>query len=62
MYAIRSYYGQVNIAAGLILAVGNMVGAWFGAHFTVKGGARYVRYVLIGAMLIVILNLFGVFN
>lgn len=59
---IYFYHSQVNIAAGLILAVGNMVGAWFGAHFTVKGGARYVRYVLIGAMLIVILNLFGVFN
>lgn len=59
---IYLYHGQVNIVAGLILAVGNMIGAWFGAHFTIKGGAKYVRYVLIGAMVIVILNLFGVFN
>ena len=56
------YHGQVNIVAGLILAVGNMMGAWLGAHFTIKGGAKYVRYVLILALVIVILNLFGVFS
>lgn len=56
------YNKQVDMVAGLILAAGNMFGAWLGAHFTVKGGARYVRYVLIGAMVIVILNLFGVFG
>lgn len=57
---IYFFHGQVDIVAGLILAVGNMLGAWLGAHFTVKGGAKYVRYVLIAAMVIVILNLFGV--
>ena len=56
------YHKQVDITAGLILAAGNMAGAWLGAHFTVKGGAKYVRYVLILALLIVILNLFGVFG
>lgn len=56
------YHKQVDITAGLILAVGNMGGAWLGAHFTVKGGAKYVRYVLMFAMIIVILNLFGVFG
>ncbi|MBN1821894.1 MAG: sulfite exporter TauE/SafE family protein [Prolixibacteraceae bacterium] len=56
------FNGQVDLKAGLILAAGNMVGAWAGAHFTIKGGARYVRYVLIFAMVIVILKLFGVFG
>jgi len=56
------YHGQVDILAGLILAAGNMFGAWLGAHFAVKGGAKYVRYVLIFAMIIVILNLFGLFG
>ncbi|WP_347841354.1 sulfite exporter TauE/SafE family protein [uncultured Draconibacterium sp.] len=55
------FHKQVDIVAGLILAAGNMFGAWLGANFTVKGGAKYVRYVLIFAMVIVILNLFGVF-
>lgn len=53
---------QVDITAGLILAAGNMCGAWLGAHFAVKGGAKYIRYVLIAALIIVILNLFGVFG
>jgi uncharacterized membrane protein YfcA len=56
------YHKQVDITAGLILAAGNMGGAWLGAHFTVKGGAKYVRYVLMLALVIVILNLFGVFS
>lgn len=56
------FHRQADIVAGLILAAGNMVGAWLGANFTVKGGAKYVRYVLILALVIVILNLFGVFG
>ena len=56
------YHKQVDITAGLILAGGNMAGAWLGAHFTIKGGAKYVRYVLIAALIIVILNLFGIFG
>lgn len=52
------YHKQVDIVAGLVLAAGNMIGAWIGVHFQVKGGAKYVRYVLIFAMVIVILNLF----
>ena len=55
------YHKQVDLVAGLVLAAGNMIGAWFGVHFQVKGGAKYVRYVLILAMVIVILNLFGAF-
>mgnify|MGYP002277474070 CR=1 FL=1 len=52
---------QVDITAGLILAAGNMLGAWLGVRFAVKKGAKYVRYVLIFAMFVVILNLFGLF-
>jgi len=58
---IFMYYQQIDWLAGLILAVGNAVGAWIGVHFTIRGGARYVRIVLILALVIVILNLFGVF-
>ena len=61
-FGIFIYHGQVNFAAGLILAAGNMLGAWLGVHFSVKGGAKYVRYILILALIIVILNLFGVFG
>lgn len=56
------YHKQVDIVAGLILAAGNMGGAWLGVHFQIKGGAKYVRYVLIAMLVVVILNLFGVFG
>ena len=60
--AIFIYNKQVDILAGLILAAGNMLGAWVGANFLVKKGAKYVRYILIAALVIVILNLFEVFG
>ncbi len=60
--AIFIYNKQADILAGLVLAAGNMLGAWVGASFLVKKGAKYVRYILIAALLIVILNLFGVFG
>ena len=60
--AIFIYNKQVDILAGLILAAGNMLGAWIGANFLVKNGAKYVRYILIAALVIVILNLFEVFG
>lgn len=61
-FGIFIVHKQVDFTAGLILAAGNMTGAWIGATFAVKGGTKYVRYVLIAALFIVILNLFGVFN
>lgn len=60
--AIFMFHGQVDWLAGIVLAAGNMIGAWLGVHFSVKGGAKYIRYVLILALVIVILNLFGVFG
>lgn len=56
--AIFIFHQQVDWLFGLILAAGNMLGAWAGAHFTMRGGAKYVRWVLIVAMLIVTVKLF----
>ena len=36
---------------GLVLAVGNMTGAWIGAKIAVKGGAALIRYVVLVAIL-----------
>lgn len=55
------WYGQVNVLAGIFLAIGSIIGAWLGAHFMVKNGVKYVRYVLLVAMVLVILHLFGAF-
>lgn len=55
------WHGQVDVLAGIFLAIGSITGAWLGAHFMVKSGAKYVRYVLLVAMVLVILHLFGAF-
>jgi uncharacterized membrane protein YfcA len=40
---------QVDLVAGLVLACGNMTGAYVAARLAVKKGAAWVRWVLIGA-------------
>jgi uncharacterized protein len=52
---------QANVAIGLILGCGSMIGAWLGAKFTIRGGAVYVRYFLIVALVAMILKLAGLF-
>lgn len=54
-------YGLIDWQTGLILSCGNMLGAWIGAHFSVKWGARYIRYLLLIALIVVALKLFGIF-
>lgn len=57
------FYGkQIHLLSGLILAAGSMAGAWGGAHFTIRGGSKYVRYFLIVTLILMILKLFGVFG
>jgi len=42
---------------GLLLAVGNMAGAFLGVNIAVKWGARFLRYMLLAAILIAALRL-----
>lgn len=44
------YHGQVNWGVGLLLACGNMTGAWLGTRMAVKKGAPWVRYILIAVV------------
>ncbi len=42
--------GQVNWGIGLILATGNMLGAWLAARLAVEKGAAWVRRILIATV------------
>ena len=53
---------QVNYKLGLILAAGNMIGAFLGAKYAVKVGARAVSYFVLVALALASLQLFGVFK
>ena len=44
-------HGDVDIKLGLVLAVGNMIGAIIGTKIAVKGGAKFIRYFVLVAIL-----------
>jgi len=49
--------GNVNWEFGLSLAAGSGLGAWFGAHASVKGGEKLIRIVLAIAIFVMALKL-----
>lgn len=53
--------GNVNWTYGLVLAAGNALGGWWGAHAAVKGGERVIRMILAVAIIIMALKLFNLF-
>ena len=54
--------GQVIWTIGLILAIGNSLGAWVAARMAVDRGAEFVRWVLIVVVAVAAANLLGVFS
>jgi uncharacterized membrane protein YfcA len=53
---------QVVWGVGLILAVGNMLGAWVAARMAVKRGAAFVRWLLIAVVAVSAAKLLGIFD
>lgn len=49
--------GNINWKYGLVLAAGNALGGWWGAHAAVKGGERFIRIVLGVAVFIMAIKL-----
>lgn len=45
-------HGDVHLWMGLLLAAGNMTGAWLGTKIAVKWGAVLIRYIVLVAILI----------
>ena len=53
---------QVVWTVGLILAVGNMLGAWVAARIAVQRGAAFVRWLLIAVVAVSAAQLLGLFE
>lgn len=53
--------GQVRWLPALLLAAGFTAGGWLGAHFTVKGGEKWVRILMVAAALALAANLLGLY-
>jgi uncharacterized membrane protein YfcA len=54
--------GQVRLSIGLILALGNMSGAWVASRMAVKRGAGFVRWLLMGVVIVSAVVLLGLFD
>lgn len=55
-------HGLVNLKFGLILAVGQMAGAFTGARFAVKWGANIVRWMMVVIILFLMGHYLGVLD
>lgn len=53
---------QVWWSYGLILGIGSMTGAYLATKFALHWGPKYIRYILLGMIVISALKLFGVFD
>lgn len=52
--------GNVNWMFGLSLAAGSAIGGWWAARFSIKGGEKVVRFVMVLAIFIIALKLLGI--
>lgn len=51
---------QVDLKIGLILATGNMIGAWIGTRTAVSWGPKFVRIILLLAIFVSALKVLGI--
>jgi uncharacterized membrane protein YfcA len=54
--------GKIIWKYGLVLASGNVIGAFIGVKAAITGGERFVKIILTIAIIIACLKLFGVFQ
>ena len=54
--------GKVDWVIGLVLSLGNMLGAWLGARVAIQKGAVWVRRLLIAVVAVSAANLLGIFK
>jgi len=56
------YNQQINWKYGLILALGNMAGAWIASRMAVKKGVNFVKWVIVIVVLITTGQMFGLYD
>jgi uncharacterized membrane protein YfcA len=60
--AIFIYNDMVDWRAGLVLAVGNMIGAFFASKYAQRIGAGFIRYLLMIVLVASALKMYGVID
>ncbi len=54
--------GKIDWQVGLLLSIATSIGAWFGAHWGVSQGEGWIRLVLAGTIVVMALQLLGVWE
>jgi len=56
------YNDQINWAYGLILTIGSFIGAYIASRMAVKNGVHFVKWVIVGVILLTASHLFGIID
>jgi len=56
------WYNQVDWTIGLILSIGNVVGALVASRLAVKKGVNFVKWVIVVIILITAADMFGLYD
>ena len=60
--AIFIWGDQVQWGIGLVLGIGNMLGAWVASRMAVKRGANFVRWLLIAIVTAAAIKFLGIYD
>jgi uncharacterized membrane protein YfcA len=60
--AIFYFNHEINWTFGLVMAFGNMIGAWIASRMAVKKGVNFVKWVIVVVILITSAQLFGLYD
>ncbi len=55
-------YGLVNWEFGLVLSIGNVIGAFIASRYATAWGANFIRYVIIVVIMVTVLDLLNVID
>ena len=56
------FYGLVNWEFGLVLSIGNVIGAFIASRYATVWGANFIRYVIIVVIMVTVLDLLNVID
>jgi uncharacterized membrane protein YfcA len=60
--AVFYFHQEINWGYGLVMALGNMLGAWIASRMAVKKGVAFVKWVIVVVILITSAQMFGLYD
>ena len=61
-FLVFLYYGEVNWIYGLVMTIGNVVGAYIASHLAVEKGINFVKWVIVIVIIIMAGHFFHIYD